>query len=103
MGTNDCVDASACADIRAYNGQNRLVRWASGETLDHKSTNELMDNNDLAVNDRVSIRTLNDHTYETRTVDYRSFAGTTGDNYFTVSQPFTAAHTEKGIFLNFKG
>ena len=26
-----------------------------------------------------------------------------GDNFFTVSQPFTAAHTEKRIFLNFKG
>jgi len=103
--TNDCVDASACADIRAYNGQNRLVRWASGETLDHKSTNELMDNNDLAVNDRVSIRTLNDHIYETRTVDYINFEGlgASTDNYFTVSQPFSGDHTEKRIFLDYKG
>jgi len=46
---------------------------------------------------------LNLHIYETRTVDYVSFAGTTGDNFFTVSQPFTAAHLERGIHLNFKG
>jgi len=64
-----------------------------------------MDNNDLSVNDRVSIRTSTDHTYETRTVDYINFQGigASTDNYFTVSQPFTAAHAEKGIHLNFKG
>jgi hypothetical protein len=103
--TNDCIDASACAEVLAYNGANRLVRFSTGNDITHLSTNELMDNNDLAVNDRVSIRTLNDHTYETRTVDYINFQGigTSTDNYFTVSQPFTAAHEEKRIFLNFKG
>jgi hypothetical protein len=102
-GADDCADQSACADVLAYNDKNRLVRWASGQNIGSTSAHTLMDDLDIAINDRVSIRTLNDHTYETRTVDYRSFAGTTGDNYFTVSQPFTAAHTEKGIFLNFKG
>jgi len=105
--TDQCVDTSACAEVLAYNGANRLVRWSSGYTspLTHLSTNELMDNNDLSVNDRVSIRTLNDHTYETRTVDYINLQGigAATDNFFTVSQPFTAAHTEKRIFLNFKG
>merc|ERR1711898_64018 len=105
--TDQCVDSSACAEVLAYNGANRLVRWSSGYTspLTHLSTNELMDNNDLSVNDRVSIRTLNDHTYETRTVDYINLQGigAATDNFFTVSQPFTAAHTEKRIFLNFKG
>jgi hypothetical protein len=105
--TDQCVDSSACAEVLAYNGASRLVRWSSGYTtpLNHLSTNELMDNNDLSVNDRVSIRTLNDHTYETRTVDYINLQGigASTDNFFTVSQPFTAAHTEKRIFLNFKG
>merc|ERR1711988_2049323 len=110
--TDFCVDSSACAEVLAYNGANRLVRWSSGNPIAHLSTNELMDNNDLAVNDRVSIRTLNDHTYETRTVDYINFQGIdtnlaakvgVTDNFFTVSQPFTAAHEEKRIFLNFKG
>merc|ERR1711988_2057558 len=112
--TDFCVDSSACAEVLAYNGANRLVRWSSGNPIAHLSTNELMDNNDLAVNDRVSIRTLNDHTYETRTVDYINMQGIdtnvnsvtkvgVTDNFFTVSQPFTAAHTEKRIFLNFKG
>jgi hypothetical protein len=113
--TNDCADTSACVEVLAYNGANRLVRWSTGEDITKLSTHELMDNNDLAVNDRVSIRTLNDHIYETRTVDYINFEGIdtalTGsspkygvtDNYFTVSQPFTAAHEEKRIFLNFKG
>merc|ERR1712169_72331 len=94
LNTNDCADASACANVLAYNGQNRLVRWASGHDITHLSTNELMDNNDLAVNDRVALRTLNDHTYETRTVDYINLQGlgASTDNFFTVSQPFTAAH-----------
>merc|ERR1711912_74896 len=99
------MGASACAEVLAYNGANRLVRFSTGNDITHLSTNELMDNNDLAVNDRVSIRTLNDHTYETRTVDYINLQGigASTDNYFTVSQPFTAAHAEKGIHLNFKG
>merc|ERR1712167_445105 len=106
--TDQCVASSACAEVLAYNGANRLVRWSTGNDITHLSTNELMDNNDLAVNDRVSIRTLNDHTYETRTVDYINFQGIdtnlaakvgVTDNFFTVSQPFTAAHEEKRIFL----
>jgi hypothetical protein len=103
--SNNCADASACADVLEYNGANRLVRWASGDLITSVSTHELMDTNDLAVNDRVSIRTSNDHTYETRTVDYVNFEGlgTSTDNFFTVSQPFTAGHAEKRIFLNFKG
>merc|ERR1712072_109656 len=84
------------------------IDWSVGRLvriLQKKSTNELMDNNDLSVNDRVSIRTSNMHTYETRTVDYINLEGIGAltDNYFTVSQPFTAAHAEKRIFLNFKG
>jgi len=63
-----------------------------------------MDSNDIEINDRVSIRTLKDHTYETRTVDYINLAGVGGsDNFFTVSQPFSAEHRESRIFLNFKG
>jgi hypothetical protein len=104
-GADDCADQSACADVLAYNGQNRLVRWAAGTEITATSLHDLMDKNDIAINDRVSIRTNNDHTYETRTVDYINLQGvaTGGDNYFTVSQPFTAAHNEKRIFLNFKG
>merc|ERR1712146_451641 len=99
------ADATACATVLEYNGQNRLVRWANGDTIADVSTHELMDNNDIAVNDRVSIRTMNSHTYETRTVDYINLQGlgVSTDNFFTVSQPFTAAHAEKRIFLNFKG
>merc|ERR1711901_414 len=39
------------------------------------------------------------------TVDYINLQGlgASTDNFFTVSQPFTAAHAEKRIFLNFKG
>merc|ERR1712072_449704 len=51
--TDECADASACAMVLDYNGANRLVRWSSGEPITLKSTNELMDNNDLSVNDRV--------------------------------------------------
>jgi len=103
--SNLCADATACATVLEYNGQNRLVRWANGDTIADVSTHELMDNNDIAVNDRVSIRTMNSHTYETRTVDYINLQGlgASTDNFFTVSQPFTAAHAEKRIFLNFKG
>jgi hypothetical protein len=106
---NDCADRSACADVLAYNGANRLVRWASGSNIATTSHFDLMDSNDIETNDRVSIRTLNDHTHETRTVDYINLDGVAsggtnaGDNFFTVSQPFTAAHTEKRIHLNFKG
>merc|ERR1712216_1057240 len=102
-GADDCTDQSACADVLAYNDKNRLVRWASGANIGTTSAHTLMDDLDLAVNDRVSIRSLNVHTYETRTVDYRNFNGVGGDNFFTVSQPFTDEHKEKGIFLNYKG
>merc|ERR1712167_126316 len=83
--TNDCADTSACVEVLAYNGANRLVRWSTGEDITKLSTHELMDNNDLAVNDRVSIRTLNDHIYETRTVDYINFEGI--DTALTGSSP----------------
>merc|ERR1711988_980931 len=101
---DDCADQSACVDIHAYNGQNRLVRWADGGEITATSSHDMMDKNDLSLNDRVSVRTNNDHTYETRTVDYINLQGVAGtDNYFTVSQPFSGEHNEKRIFLNFKG
>jgi hypothetical protein len=102
---DDCADVGACAEVLDYNGQNRLVRWSTGTTIASTSLHDLMDSNDLSNGDRVSIRTLNKHTYETRTVDYINLQGvaTGSDNFFTVSQPFTAAHKEKRILLNFKG
>merc|ERR1711959_454759 len=33
--TDDCVDSSACAEVLAYNGANRLVRWSSGFDIAH--------------------------------------------------------------------
>merc|ERR1711907_715691 len=102
-GSNLCADATACAEVLDYNGANRRVRWSSGLTITFQSGIPLMDTNDLTVGDRVSIRTVNDHTYETRTVDYMNFNGEAGDNYFTVSQPFTAKHSEARIHLNYKG
>merc|ERR1711871_804655 len=103
-GASLCADATACARVLDFNGANRRVRWSgSADSLTHESGIPLMDTNDLTVGDRVSIRTLNDHTYETRTVDYMNFNGEAGDNYFTVSQPFTAAHKEARIHLNYKG
>merc|ERR1711871_1473550 len=110
-----CAHASSCVNVLEYNGQNRLVRWASGHAITHTIYNELMDNNDLQTNDRVSIRTMEGHTYETRTVDYINMNGPSGDNYFTVSQPFTTAAVdttvtdnlyatgERSIRLNYKG
>merc|ERR1711871_1616662 len=103
-GASLCADATACARVLDYNGANRRVRWSgSADSLTYESGIPLMDTNDLTVGDRVSIRTVNDHTYETRTVDYMNFNGEAGDNYFTVSQPFTAAHKEARIHLNYKG
>merc|ERR1711907_553282 len=102
-GASLCADATACARVLDYNGANRRVRWSSNWDIAYESGIPLMDTNDLTVGDRVSIRTVNDHTYETRTVDYMNFNGEAGDNYFTVSQPFTAAHAEKRIHLNYKG
>merc|ERR1711871_1710507 len=113
--SDGCADASSCVNVLEYNGQNRLVRWASGHAITHTIYNELMDNNDLQTNDRVSIRTMEGHTYETRTVDYINMNGPSGDNYFTVSQPFTTAAVdttvtdnlyatgERSIRLNYKG
>ena len=58
---------------------------------------------------------MDGHTYETRTVDYIAMGGPSADNYFTVSQPFTAAAVdttvtdklyasgERNIHLNYKG
>ena len=94
-GSDLCADATACAEVLDYNGANRRVRWSSNWDIQYVSGIPLMDTNDLTVGDRVSIRTLNDHTYETRTVDYMNFNGEAGDNYFTVSQPFTAAHRRR--------
>merc|ERR1712167_459054 len=62
ISANDCVDVSACADILSYNGQSRLVRWASGTSIASTSAHDLMDSSDISNGDRVSIRTLNDHT-----------------------------------------
>merc|ERR1711871_967316 len=98
-----CADSSACADVLPYNGANRLVRWASGNDDTHESANEPMDSGDIAPNDRVSLRMHDLHTYETRTVDFVSFGGADGTNFFTVSQPFSAAHRQKRIHLNYKG
>jgi len=98
-----CADATACADVLDYNGQNRLIRWADGAALTQISGIPLMDTSDLTVGDRVSMRTDNDHTYEVRTVDYINLNGEAGDNFFTVSQPVTAAHKERRIHLNYKG
>merc|ERR1711871_252024 len=42
-GADDCVDQSACADVLAYNGQNRLVRWADGGDISATSSHDLMD------------------------------------------------------------
>jgi len=98
-----CADSSACADVLAYNGANRLVRWASGNDDTHESANEPMDSGDIAPNDRVSLRMHDLHTYETRTVDFVSFGGADGNNFFTVSQPFSAEHRQKRIHLNYKG
>merc|ERR1711937_973600 len=93
---NGCVGAAACADVFSYNGENRLVAYAIGDTEPTAVTNVLMDNGDLTVGDRVSLRTET-HTYEVRTVD--SITTNTANAYFTVSQPFSAAHEMKDIHL----
>jgi len=97
---NDCVDVAACVDVFSYNGENRLVTFAIGDTVPTGVTNVLMDNGDLTVGDRVSLRTET-HTYEVRTVD--SITTDATNAYFTVSQPFSAAHAEKDIHLEWKG
>merc|ERR1712025_1291075 len=95
-----CVGAAACADVFSYNGENRLVTFAIGDTEPTAVTNVLMDNGDLTVGDRISLRTET-HTYEVRTVD--SITTNTANAYFTVSQPFSAAHEAKDIHLEWKG
>merc|ERR1712100_35900 len=97
---NDCVDVAACVDVFSYNGENRLVTFAIGDTEPTAVTNVLMDNGDLTVGDRISLRTET-HTYEVRTVD--SITTNTANAYFTVSQPFSAAHEMKDIHLEWKG
>jgi len=95
-----CVDGAACADVFSYNGENRLVTFAIGDTEPTAVTNVLMDNGDLTVGDRISLRTET-HTYEVRTVD--SITTNTANAYYTVSQPFSAAHEAKDIHLEWKG
>jgi hypothetical protein len=95
-----CVDGAACADVFSYNGENRLVTFAVGDAQPTAVVNVLMDNGDLTVGDRVSLRTET-HTYEVRTVD--SITTNTANAYFTVSQPFSAAHEMKDIHLEWKG
>lgn len=95
-----CIDGAACVDVYSYNGENRLVVFASATVQPTDTTNVLMDYGDLTVGDRVSIRTEK-HTYEVRTVD--SITTNTANAYFTVSQPFSAQHEEKDIHLEWKG
>jgi hypothetical protein len=95
-----CVDGAACVDVFSYNGEKRLVTYALLDAQPTAAVNTLMDNGDLTVGDRVSVRTET-HTYEVRTVD--SITTNTANAYFTVSQPFSAAHEMKDIHLEWKG
>jgi hypothetical protein len=95
-----CVDGAACVDVFSYNGEKRLVTYALLDVQPIAAVNTLMDNGDLTVGDRVSVRTET-HTYEVRTVD--SITTNTANAYFTVSQPFSAAHEMKDIHLEWKG
>jgi len=103
-----CHDGEACADVYLYNGENRLVTHAKATVVPTVSVpqyNTLLDQSDLSVGDRVAIDTLG-HTQEIRTVDYISIlapTATAGNNYFTVSQPFSAAHANLPISLYWKG
>merc|ERR1711990_125339 len=101
-----CTNGEGCADVWDYNGEKRMVAQASKAsnappTNTAKQTNTLLDLGDLAVGDRVMINTLG-HTQEIRTVDSINIGQATGanqNNYFTVSQPFSAGHANKDIFL----
>merc|ERR1711990_1147549 len=103
-----CTNGEGCADVYDYNGEKRMVVQASGSarpTTAAPQTNTLLDLGDLAVGDRVMINTLG-HTQEIRTVDSINIGQATGanqNNYFTVSQPFSAGHANKDIFLYWKG
>merc|ERR1712167_52135 len=103
-----CTDGEGCADVWSYNGENRMVAHASATaqpTSTDRQENTLLDLGDLKVGDRVMINTLG-HTQEIRTVDSINIGQATGsiqNNYFTVSQPFSAAHANKDIFLYWKG
>merc|ERR1711990_952386 len=103
-----CTDGEGCAGVWSYNGENRMVAHASvaaQPTTSALQKNTLLDLGDLAVGDRVMINTLG-HTQEIRTVDSINIGMPTGadqNNYFTVSQPFSAAHANKDIFLYWKG
>lgn len=103
-----CTNGEGCADVYDYNGEKRMVVQAVGTakpTTQSPVTNTLLDLNDLGVGDRVMINTLG-HTREIRTVDSINIGLPTGsaqNNYFTVSQPFSAGHANKDIFLYWKG
>jgi hypothetical protein len=103
-----CTNGEGCADVYDYNGEKRMVAHASASaqpTNAVKAENTLLDLGDLAVGDRVMINTLG-HTQEIRTVDSINIGQATGanqNNYFTVSQPFSAGHANKDIFLYWKG
>merc|ERR1712100_35513 len=103
-----CTNGEGCADVWSYNGENRMVAHASVSaqpTDQAMQKNTLLDLGDLKVGDRVMINTLG-HTQEIRTVDSINIGlpgGADQNNYFTVSQPFSAAHANKDIFLYWKG
>jgi len=104
----ECNNGEGCADVYDYNGEKRMVAHASASaqpTNAVKAENTLLDLDDLAVGDRVMIDTLG-YTQEIRTVDSINIGQATGaiqNNYFTVSQPFSAAHANKDIYLYWKG
>jgi len=103
-----CTNGEGCADVYDYNGEKRMVAHASASaqpTNAVKAENTLLDLDDLAVGDRVMIDTLG-YTQEIRTVDSINIGQATGaiqNNYFTVSQPFSAGHANKDIYLYWKG
>jgi len=107
----NCVNGEGCADVFSYNGELRMVTHAAQtdssqpDSNTQQQKNTLLDLSDLSVGDRVLIDTLG-HTHEIRTVDSINIATHTvegSNNYFTVSQPFSAAHKNKDIFLYWKG
>jgi hypothetical protein len=104
-----CTNGEGCVDVYDYNGEKRMVTHAhksnTQPTNSAKQENTLLDLGDLKVGDRVMINTLG-HTQEIRTVDSINIGQATGanqNNYFTVSQPFSAGHANKDIFLYWKG
>jgi hypothetical protein len=109
LGDAACTNGEGCADVYDYNGEKRMVAHASATeqpTNAVKAENTLRDLDDLAVGDRVMIDTLG-YTQEIRTVDSINIGQATAtgvqNNYFTVSQPFSAAHANKDIYLYWKG